>query len=166
MKHTKARSRFAGALLAAAFSISLRAGNNQQPIETQWERVCSLAHGRELTLTTDQGETIQGYCVSVDVNRVAIRTTGSQGQRVVQISRSTLSKLEMQRPKAHQLASLGKGMRHELHEGVKQLFSPLAPAGMVLIPATLAWGAVATPFCILGDLFTPEDRKREIKVQP
>jgi hypothetical protein len=165
MKH--ARSKFFCTLLAAAASLPLCAGNiTPTPIETQWEKVCTVAEGRELTLTTDKGETIQGYCISIDVNKVAIRTTGSQGQRVVQISRTTLSKLEMKRPKTHQLAALGRGMRRELHEGARQLFSPLAPAGMVLIPATLAWGAVASPFCILGDLFAPSDQTREIRVQP
>jgi hypothetical protein len=162
MKHITAKSNLVAALLAA-ISLPLAASANERPIEVPWQQVCNTSYGQQLILTTETGETIQGYCVSIDVNKIGVRTPD---QRVVQIARSTLSKLEMKRPRTHQLASLGKGVRHELHEGVKILFSPMAPGGLILIPGTLAWGAVAAPFCILGDLFAPPEQIHEIKVQP
>jgi hypothetical protein len=55
-----------------------------------------------------------------------------------------------------------------MHEGLRQgfewLFSPYAPLGMVVVPGTVAWGAVAAPFCLLGDLNDKLAGRREIKV--
>jgi hypothetical protein len=65
----------------------------------------------------------------------------------------------------HRLKSLGKGMKHGMHDGVKMTFSPLAPIGLVVIPGTLAWGAVAAPFCILGDLFGGKPGQRMLAVR-
>jgi hypothetical protein len=37
------------------------------------------------------------------------------------------------------------------------------PAAVVAIPATLAWGAVSAPFCLLGDLKAKLKGMQEIK---
>lgn len=166
MRQTHARSKLLGAAsvlgFASLFSIPCAAGpGDPLPLETHWENVCAVSSGKQLIVTTETGETVEGYCVSVDVNKIGIRTID---QRFVQVARSTLRKIEMRRPKEHQLASLGRGVKKGLHEGTRQLFSPMAIGGMIVIPATLAWGAVSTPFCILGDLFAPQERRREIKV--
>jgi len=158
MKQQYAWSIRAAFLLSAT---SLLFGADPQPLQTSWERVCAVSNGQQLVLTKDNGEAIEGYCVSIDVNTIAVRTAE---QQVVIVSRKALSKLQMRRPRANQLASLGRGMHRQLKEGAKLVFSPLAPAGLVMVPVTLAWGAVATPFCILGDLFGPKGQTREIRL--
>jgi hypothetical protein len=50
-----------------------------------------------------------------------------------------------------------------LAEGVNELLSPLAIGGIVMIPSTLAWGAVSLPFCLLGDLKAKIGGTKDIK---
>ena len=40
----------------------------------------------------------------------------------------------------------------------------MAPVGVVAVPATLAWGIVAAPFCLLSDLADEANGVEEIKV--
>jgi hypothetical protein len=100
-------------------------------------------------MTTSNGEKVDGYCVSITIDEIAVTT---RDHRVVKIARQALSKLEMQRSRGHQLRALHKGMHKALAMGFDNLLSPMAPAGIIGIPGTLAWGAVAAPFCLLGDL--------------
>jgi len=82
--------------------------------------------------------------------------------KVVKIARATLTRLEMsERGKSGPIPRAR--MHRSLKDGSDALFSPMAPAGIVLIPGTLAWGAVALPFCLLGDLHAKIHGKREIK---
>jgi len=120
-----------------------------------------VADGHELVLTTTGGETVEGYCLSIDVN--GIRVTAKDG-RVVQIARKTLSRLDMRRTKSHQLRALRKDIRGALKVNFDYLFSPMAPIGLAGLPGTLAWGAVATPFCALGDLRAKLTGTRQIKM--
>jgi len=163
MKHTLASSTLLAAFLAAS-SLPLSASDiptNQ--VETRWTDVCSVAQDHELTLTTGPGETIQGYCVAIDVNKISVKTAD---KRIIQIARTTLSKLEVERRKGRQLESLGRGMHKGIHWGFENALSPRGPLPLVAVPLTLAWGAVAAPFCILGDIISDAAGKREIKVQP
>jgi hypothetical protein len=64
----------------------------------------------------------------------------------------------------HQLSALGRNVQKGLRQGFEWLLSPYAPLGIVAVPATVAWGAVAAPFCLLGDLTHKASRTREIKV--
>jgi len=130
------------------------------PIETQWNQVCRVADGREMIVTTASGETVQGYCISVDVDGVGIRTRDGQ---IKHVARTALARLRVHGARGHQLSSLGKGVHDGLKFGVDALLSPEAVLGAVAIPATLAWGAVSTPFCILGDLRDKLSGTREIK---
>lgn len=130
---------------ALLFSLPLLGSD---PINVKWNQVCQVAGHRELQLTTAAGEKVEGVCVSVSVDEISVRTSD---KKVVKLARQTLSKLEVQQ-NTHQLRALGKSMHRVLRDGVAALFSPLAPAGLVMIPGTLAWGVIATPFCILGDI--------------
>jgi hypothetical protein len=58
----------------------------------------------------------------------------------------------MYQPGNHHLADLGNSMSKSFRRGFGWLFSPAAPLGLLTIPATVAWGAMAAPFCLLGDL--------------
>ncbi len=113
-----------------------------------------------MLVTTANGDKIEGTCVSVNVDEIAVTT---RDHKVVKIARQTLAKLQLQRKKGHQLRALRNGMHTGLQSGFDAIFSPYAPAGLVMVPATLAWGAVAAPFCLLGDLGSLMAGTQEIK---
>lgn len=116
--------------------------------EVPWKDFCRIAGDRQLDIVTSSGESISGYCAVITVDEVSIRTPNG----IVKLGRATLTHITMERSKGRQLSSLGHGMRTGLKQGTNWLFSPLAPLGIVTIPGTLAWGAVAAPFCLVGDL--------------
>jgi len=130
-------------------------------IEVRWSEVCSVARGRQLIISTTNGDVVYGNCMSINVDAIAI---SSIDHRVVRIARNTLARIQMRETTGPQLASLGRGVRSSLKQGVGFLFSPLAPVGIVQVPGTLAWGAVAAPFCLLRDLTQRAPHDREIKV--
>ena len=147
----------AAAVAALTFAQPLRADD---ALEVQWNKVCQVADGHELLVRTANGEMVQGICLSVNVDEMAVRT---KDNNVVRVARSTMSRLDMYLSPAHQLRSLGKGMHAGLKEGFRGLLSPEAPVGIVLIPGTLAWGAISAPFCVLGDLKSKLEGTRQIK---
>jgi hypothetical protein len=131
-----------------------------EPIAADWNQVCRVAGRHELLVTTTAGNTLEGFCVGVSVTEISVRT---KNIGIVKIARNTLSRLEMRRAKGHQLKTLGEGMSGSLRWGFDALLSPLGPVAVVSIPGTLAWGAVAAPFCVLGDLKARVAGTREIK---
>ena len=144
MKHIEVRTICVMTVLAAASQLSAA-----DDLEVHWNQVCGVAGGRELVVTTSTGEKVEGYCVAVDVDQITVST---EDHRVVKVARSALSKLAMYRSKGHQVRTLRRGVHKGLAEGLNELLSPLAIGGIVMIPSTLAWGAVSLPFCLLGDL--------------
>jgi hypothetical protein len=130
-------------------------------IETQWSDVCKLAGKHQLSLTTVDGDTVDGYCIKINADEIAVTTFD---RRTIRIARTALSRLQLHRTKGHQLASLGKGVRSGLRQGADWLLSPRAILGVVTVPATLAWGATSAPFCILGDLVDKLTPQRDIKL--
>jgi hypothetical protein len=160
MTHTTLTTiRFLSLSAVMILSLPLHAADQ---IQVPWNEVCKTAAGNQLTIKTANGDSIDGYCLSVDVDEIAVTT---KDQRVVRIARKTLSRIDMltSKDQGHQLAALGRKVDGGLRQGFKWLFSPAAPLGIVAVPATLAWGAVAAPFCLLGDL-TQEPSTKEIKV--
>jgi hypothetical protein len=133
------------------------------PVEVPWNQLCKAAMGNQLMITTADGATVDGLCMSITVDEVAIRT---ENQQVVKIARSALSRIKMHRSiqQQHPLRALGKDLRRTFHEGFDMLLSPAAPAGIVILPVTAAWGVVAAPFCALGELKNKLDGPREVKV--
>ena len=133
------------------------------PVEVPWNQLCKKAMGNQLKITTADGATVDGFCMSITVDEVAIST---ENQKVVKVARAALSKIQMHRglEQQHPLKALGKGLRASFREGFDMLFTPEAPGGLVLIPGTAAWGAIAAPFCALGELKNKLDGPREVKV--
>jgi len=159
MKHSALRAiNIVTVVAMTGSSLSLHAAD---PIQVQWNQVCRMAAGRELFVTTTNGDTLEGYCVSIDLNEIAVTT---KDHKVVRVARATLERLEMHRAKGHQFSSLVKGVHRGLQLGFDSLLSPTAPLGLVILPGTLAWGAVAAPFCLLGDLRYKATGKQEIKL--
>ena len=112
-----------------------------------WNGVCQASRDHRLTITTNNGETVEGYCTAINVDEITL----TKNQRVVKIARNSISRLQMHRTKGHQFAALWRHVGHGLQDGTTLLFSAFAPVGMVMVPGSLAWGAVASPFCLIGD---------------
>lgn len=144
---------------AMGCSLQLRAA---EPIQVQWNRLCTATANNHLTITTADGSTVEGLCMSINVDEIAIRT---DDHGVIKVARTTLAKIKMKSARQqHPLKSLGKGMRTGLHDSTGMLLSPYAPAGLVAVPAILAWGAVSAPFCALGELVNKLEGDQEIKL--
>lgn len=147
-------------ILSAALTCTLPM-HAADDIHTRWTDLCHVAGTRQLNVTTSDGKTVRGACTSIDANEVSL----SANQRVVKIARSTLTRIQMYQPgSGHHLADLGDGMHKSFRKGFGWLFSPAAPLGLVSIPATVAWGAVSAPFCLLGDLGSEGPLTQEIKI--
>ena len=130
-------------------------------LQARWNDLCRVTAHRQLSVTTSDGKTVSGSCTSTDADALSL----SSNQRVVRIARSTLTRIQLyQSPSGHHLADLGKGMSKSFKTGFGWLFSPAAPLGLVVIPATVAWGAVAAPFCILGDMGDDGSPAQDVKV--
>jgi hypothetical protein len=152
-------------MLSAVIAWTLPLHATEQ-VEVRWSEVCRVADGHQLTITTTNGDTVDGYCMSINVDEMAVTT---KDRRVVKVARAALSRIQMQMqpsPKGHYLRSLGKGMHEGFRQGFSWLLSPYAPLGLVVVPGTVAWGAIAAPFCLLGDLKdnTISEQSKEIKV--
>jgi hypothetical protein len=154
--------RFPFLALAANLAWSLPA-HAADTIEAHWSDVCKLAtSGDHLILATVDGETVESrYCVRVNADEIAVTTWDN---RTIHIARAALSSLRLSSAQGHQLKSLGKGVHGGLRTGLRWLLSPMAPLGLVAVPATLAWGATAVPFCVLGDLVHKARPDREVKL--
>jgi hypothetical protein len=137
-------------LILLAWFAPLRAAS---VIQVHWNEICRTTSGNLLEITTSTGDRVEGYCTAVGVDEISISTQDNKDMRVVKIARTALSRIVMRSPsKGHHLRALGRGMRENLKQGVDSLFSEMAPVGLVHVPGTLAWGAIAAPFCLLGDL--------------
>jgi len=159
MKHTIFPDiRFMILSAALAWTLPLHAADD---IHARWKDLCQVAGSHQLNVTTSDGNTVSGSCTSTDADGLSL----TANQRVVKIARSTLTRIQMYQPgSGHHLADLGDGMSKSFRRGFGWLFSPAAPLGLVTIPATLAWGAVSAPFCLLGDMGDDGPVTHDIKV--
>ena len=129
-------------------------------IDIPWNQLCRQLNFHEVAITTTTGETVEGYCMMIDVNQVSINVNGNP----VQVARANIVRLLMT-PRRNNLKSLGKGVRGGLSYGFNALLSPSAVMGAMAIPGTLAWGAVSAPFCVLGDLRAKLSHGKEISIK-
>ena len=150
-----------GAAILFAFSAPAQSPAPAPETSVEWPNLCANAAKDLLVVTTESGDTIEGYCVFVQHDELTVRTVDG---KVVKIARGTLKKVLALTVPEHRLKALGKDMKGGFHNGMKMTFSPLAPIGLVVIPGTLAWGVVAAPFCALGDLFGHKATQRVLAV--
>ena len=151
-----------GAAILFALSAPAQSSTPKPDTPVEWRNLCANTMRELLVVTTESGDTVQGYCVSVQYDEVAIRTVDG---KVVRIARGTFKTVLALAVAENRMKVLGRGMKQGLRYGVKTTFSPLAPVGLVVIPGTLAWGAAAAPFCILGDLFGGKPPQRVLAVR-
>ena len=130
-------------------------------LQARWNDLCHVAGTHQLNVTTSDGKTVSGTCGSTIGDELSLTVN----QRAIKIARSTLTRIQMYDPgNGHHLADLGDGMSKSLKKGFGWLFSPAAPLGLIVIPSTVAWGAVSAPFCLLGDLGSNGPTTQDIKV--
>jgi hypothetical protein len=139
---------FLGLIATGVLSAPLRADDTQTAVN--WDQVCRVSSGRQLVVSTTSGEHLEGYCFGVTVDELKVQTP----KGVVVVARSALHRLQMYRPQKNRLVELGRDMKGALREGASDTFSSMAPLGLIMLPGTLAWGAIATPFCVIGDIAT------------
>lgn len=116
--------------------------------DVAWDKLCAEAKGRQIEIQTQNGETVYGFCSKVTEAEV---TVGMQG-KLVQVTRTSLKKVEVHRAKGGQVKALRRGFRRAMGGSLGLMFSPGALVGIAGIPLVAAWGATALPFCALGDL--------------
>src|SRR5580658_4281073 len=87
-----------------------------EPVSVPWNKVCAVAGAREMSITTQGGETVQGVCLAINVDGMAVTT---KDHRVVKIARSALAQIRVHRrsTNGHELAALGRGMQEGLRIG-------------------------------------------------
>lgn len=155
MKHTL---RFLTLSAALAWAFPMHAAED---LHARWNDLCRVTGRHQLNVTTSDGKTVSGSCSSTDADGLSL----TANQRIVKIARSTLTRIQMYQPgNGHHLADLGNGMSKSFARGFGWLFSPAAPLGLVAIPATVAWGAVAAPFCLLGDMGDNGPVTQDVKI--
>jgi hypothetical protein len=153
--------RFSIFLVALAASTALRA---QGSITLPWNQACQYMNSgdsHQIQITTVSGETVQGVCFAVTVDEIRLKTkTG-----ILTIARSQLSRVRMYEIQPRrQLAHLAKTVGSGLKESVKIIPTDWGIIGVVGIPATLAWGGLAAPFCLFGDIIG-YTKTMEIKIK-
>ncbi|MGB6944815.1 MAG: hypothetical protein WBE37_20630 [Bryobacteraceae bacterium] len=137
--------------LLSTFVLSLAAWTPMHAADLQahWNDLCHVAAGRQVGVTTSDGKTVTGSCLATSSDELSLVSTDG----VVKIARSTLTRIQVWQPgNRHHLKDLGNNMDSSFQLGFAFLRSPAAPIGLAIIPATVAWGAVAAPFCALADI--------------
>src|SRR5439155_4915968 len=87
-------------------------------IEVPWGEVCKITHGRQLEIRTADGDVVNGQCLSVSADSIAIN---SEDRKVVNIPRGALSRLQMHRREPRRLSSLGRRMLGGLRQSFEWL---------------------------------------------
>lgn len=137
------------------FGPALPALHAQEVRDVPFTQVCNFANSPRfynsgtVQIKTANGETVEGVCFSVDLNEIQLNTKNG----IVKIARAQLAHVSMiEVPKGHQLRILGKHVGRGISNSAKMIPTEGGIAGVIGVPATLAYGAVAVPFCLLGDL--------------
>jgi hypothetical protein len=145
MKHTQA-SKLLMIFAALASSAALRA---QDSVQLPLPRVCDYARSRSIQVTMPNGETVEGVCFSTTVDELQVQTKSG----IVKVARAQLSRVTIADIQAHhQVRHLFKHVGQGVANSAKLIPTEAGLVGLIGVPTTLAWGAVAVPFCLFGDL--------------
>jgi hypothetical protein len=133
-------------LMAAGLTSAVAA----EQVSAEWDKLCTVTQRNELSVATNKGQTLKGTCESTTATEMTLRHSGT----LVKVDRADISRIQMIRPRGrHQLMPvLGDQVAGMFLGGSSLLASSDAPAGLVLIPVSLAYGIVATPFVAVHDL--------------
>lgn len=133
--------------------ISLLAENS---VKTQWDQLCSASGGHKLSISTIDGKTVQGKCVSTD----AITLRLNRGGNVVSVDRATIKQITAKDPH-RALASVWAYCF-----GAILVTTYIAwPLTVVVAPFAVGAGAAASPFAFVLDLLELGSNKN-IEITP
>jgi hypothetical protein len=117
------------------------------------EQVCTVADGHQLTITTTNGDTVDGYCMSINVDEMAVTT---KDRRVVKVARAALSRIQMQRSKNEQQLKIA---RQGFEGGLRGVAFTLCAAGVGRCASHAGMGSRCSPVLSAGRFDTSGDRK-------
>ena len=124
-----------------------------------WVEVCRTADNHSVTVKTKNHGSVTGACSNVDETQIQLFT---HERGLLTISRRDVTAIYKRvQTTNHQLATLKQDVGQQFHQDFRWLFSPAAPLGLVAVPITAVWGAVAAPFCWIGDLMHPGGPQRD-----
>jgi len=140
-------------------SLPLLAGD---PIKTQWQQLCTTTAGRQITISTSDGNTVRGTCTATSPTALTVRESTEQ---IRTVERSAVTRISMNgaQPRRHYFLNLHKNVGSALEYEAQGIPTPLAPFAIAAMPVTIAGGWVASPFALIFDLFdTPSEGDVEV----
>ena len=154
MKHIT----FASMIIVLACSASVYADT----VEVPWAKVCEASHGKSLVVTTTNGETLEGFCTSINVDEIGL----TKDQRLVKVAKSaTCAASRASRQESSVCRAVERSGARIAGRSRFPIFFALRRWEWSQFFWTLAWGAVASPFCLLADLGDRLAGENEIKVK-
>lgn len=138
---------YRAAIFAVVVSFTIEAAPSEQ---IHWKDLAARLKGKLVTITTKDGRSLHGQLITVRPEGIYI-SDGNQEK----ISRDTVVSLHWEDPFKSQTRKLGSMLAHAYRHSGKLLGTPMGPFALAELPVITAWGAAATPFCLLGDLLSP-----------
>jgi hypothetical protein len=134
------------AMAAVVIVASLETTSAKTP--KHWSELREFLKDKYVTVVEKGGRSQRGRFVTTSTDSLTIE----DGQ-TAEIPRDSISSLRVDLPRKTRLEELGGVLHKGYSDTFRDLFSPAAPVGIVGVPAVTAYAIVATPFCILGDIF-------------
>ena len=133
-------------------------------IEIPWTSVCLVSTGKRLLVTKTDGGTADGYCASTTNDELALTRAGGD----VRVARAAILRLRMVRPWKSRLWTFWKEQGRLIGGSFEVLVlgSDYFWLGFIAVPATIGWGAIATPYYLAVDavdLFA--ERQQELSLR-
>jgi hypothetical protein len=134
----------------------------KDPMTAPWDGLCGAIGWHDVSITTRSGKTLKGACFSTNARQLTL----GRGQKVVKIDRTEILRIRLRPYNRHRLLpKLGDQVADMFVLGSFSLATPAAPMGILLIPVSLAYGAVGTPICAVHDfLHTVFDKDRDVEI--
>jgi hypothetical protein len=146
------------AAIAVAFTLSLAAAPK---VPKTWSELASYLRGKYVTITMKNGHSTKGLFVESRPDALVL-AGGKEVPRTMVVGVRLDGDPSIEKSKLDQLGGiLRTGYSHTL----KNLFGPMAPIGIVEVPAVTAYAIVAAPFCALGDLFSDRHKAPPIDIE-
>jgi hypothetical protein len=133
------------AIFAVAVSFKLQAAPTELKL---WRELAAFLQGKSVTVTTKDGKSVSGRLFVVRPDGIFF-----SGPMPTTVPRDAVVSLHWEGPHERETHKLGKMLSQGYRHAGKLLGTPMGPFALAELPVITAWGAAATPFCLLGDLF-------------
>ncbi len=121
-------------------------------LSVQWNQLAQQVEGRRVTVTTSDPNSFRGRCLRVEYDWLVIENPWAAGQPL-KLDRKKVVKIRVDDRGGRSLARLESHAGPTLELLLESVFTPMAPVGLVGTPVVAAYFVVATPFCLIGDMF-------------